>query len=186
MIALGLRGVLRGGRASAARSASIPASVAVGVVLILLAIATLNGLHARDLHSGWLASSTHNRQPSISGAADGLLWRKTSDQFGSQSIARVDVAATGSSSPVPPGIPALPDAGQFYASPALTKLLRATPADQLGNRFPGKMVGTITRAGLPSPHALIIVIGYGRAELATQPGVITVRSIETAPTTHTY
>ena len=35
----------------------------MGVVLILLAIATLNGLRTRDLHSGWLATSTHNRQP---------------------------------------------------------------------------------------------------------------------------
>jgi hypothetical protein len=187
MIALGLRVVLRGGRESAVRIAAISAGVAVGVVLILLAIATLNGLHARDLHSAWLATSTHNRQPSTtSPASDGTLWRKTSDQFGSQSIARVDVAATGPSSPVPPGIPTLPAAGQFYASPALTQLLRATPADQLRNRFPGHLVGTIARAGLPSPHALIIVIGEDRAHLATQPGVITVRSIETAPTQHTY
>ncbi len=186
MIALGLRVVLRGGRESATRIAAIAAGVAVGVVLILLAIATLNGLHARDLHSGWLATSTHNRQPSTSPAADGLLWRKTSDQFGSQSIARVDVAATGPSSPVPPGIPTLPATGQFYASPALATLLRATPADQLGDRIPGHMVGTITRAGLPSPNALISVVGYDRSQLAAEPGVITVRSIETAPTKHTH
>src|SRR5664279_2371010 len=161
MIALGLRVVLRGGRESAARIAAIAAGVAVGVVLILLAIATLNGLHTRDLHSGWLATSAHNRQPSTSpAAADGLLWRKTSDQFHSQSIARIDVAATGPSSPLPPGIPTVPAAGQFYASPALATLLRATPADQLGDRFPGHSVGTITRAGLPSPHALIIIVGY--------------------------
>lgn len=186
MIALGLRVVLRGRRESAARIAAIAAGVAVGVVLILLAIATLNGLHIRDLHSGWLATSTHNRQPSTSRAADGLLWRKTSDQFGSQSIARLDVAATGPSSPVAPGIPTLPAAGQFYASPALASLLRATPSDQLRERYPGHLVGTISRAGLPSPHALIIVIGYDRSQLATQPGVITVHSIETAPTKHTY
>jgi len=128
MIALGLRVVLRGGRESAARIAAIAAGVAVGVVLILLAIATLNGLHTRDLHSGWLATSTHNLQPSSTSATtDGLLWRKTSDQFGSQSIARLDVAATGPSSPVPPGLSTLPRAGQFYASPALARLLRATP-----------------------------------------------------------
>jgi hypothetical protein len=187
MIALGLRVVLRGGRESAARIAAIAAGVAVGVVLILLAIATLNGLHTRDRHSGWLATSAHNRQPSITSATtDGLLWRKASDQFGSQSIARIDVAAAGPSSPVPPGLSTLPTAGQFDASPALATLLRATPVDQLGDRFPGHLVGTITRAGLPSPHALVIVIGYDRAQLATQPGVITVRSIETAPTKHTY
>ena len=128
MIALGLRVVLRGGRESAIRIAAIGAGVAMGVVLILLAIATLNGLHTRDLHSGWLATSAHNRQPSTSpAAADGLLWRKTSDQFGSQSIARIDVAATGPSSPVPPGIPTVPAAGQFYASPALATFFDMSP-----------------------------------------------------------
>ena len=187
MIALGLRVVLRGGRESAIRIVAIAAGVAVGVVLILLAISTLNGLRSRDLHSGWLATATHNRQPSAASfAAGGLLWRKTSDQFGSQRIARVDVAALGPRSPVPPGIRALPTAGQYYASPALAEILRTTPADQLGNRFPGRLIGIITRAGLPSPHALIIVIGHERAQLAGQPGAITVRSIETAPTKHTY
>ena len=46
------------------------------------------------------------------------------DHFGSQTIYRVDVAATGPGSPVPPGIPDLPGPGQFYASPALARLLR--------------------------------------------------------------
>jgi hypothetical protein len=187
MIALGLRVVLRGGRESAARIAAIAAGVSVGVVLIMLAIATLNGLHTRDLHSGWLATSLRNRQPGVtSPEADALLWRRTSDQFRSQSIARVDVAATGPSSPVPPGISRLPAAGQFYASPALAKLLRSSAPDQLGNRFPGRLVGTIDRAGLPSPHALIILVGYDRNQLAGQPGVITVHSIESAPIKHTY
>ena len=187
MIALGLRVVLRGGRESAIRHRCNRGWRRGGVVLILFAIATLNGLHARDLHSGWLATSAHNRQPSTaSTTTDVLLWRKMSDQFGSQSIARIDVAATGPRSPVPPGIPVLPTAGQYYASPALAQLIGVTPADQLANRFPGHLVGTITRAGLPSPRALIIVIGYDRTRLATQPGVITVRNIETAPTKHTY
>ena len=128
MIALGLRVVLRGGRESAVRIAAIAAGVAVGVVLILLAIATLNGLHARDLHSGWLATSAHNRQPSTtSPPLTGCCGARRQTSSVPQSIARVDVAATGPSSPVPPGIPTLPAAGQFYASPALAHAPASNP-----------------------------------------------------------
>ena len=49
----------------------------------------------------------------------------------------VDVAATGPDSPVPPGLSHLPGPGQFYASPALTRLLRSTPAAELGRPLPG-------------------------------------------------
>ncbi len=56
--------------------------------------------------------------------------------FHGKLIGRVDVAATGPHSPVPPGIPHLPGPGQYYASPALGALLRSTPADQLGDRYP--------------------------------------------------
>jgi hypothetical protein len=72
---------------------------------------------------------------------------------------------------VPPGIPALPGPGQYYASPALSRLLRNTPADQLGDRYPGSQVGTIGSAALPSPDSLIIVVGHTAAELSPQPDV---------------
>ena len=49
---------------------------------------------------------------------------------------------------MPPGVPRLPPAGGYYASPALAALLRTVPADELGARFPGTMTGTIGPAGL--------------------------------------
>jgi hypothetical protein len=51
------------------------------------------------------------------------------------------VAATGASSPVPPGIPRDPAPGQYYASPALAALLRGTPVNQLADAIPATWPG---------------------------------------------
>jgi hypothetical protein len=89
------------------------------------------------------------------------------------------VAATGGSSPVPPGIPRDPGPGQYYASPALAALLRATPASQLAGRYPGHLAGTIGDAALPSPNSLVIIVGRTPAQLAHTPGSVQVTSIST-------
>jgi hypothetical protein len=75
----------------------------------------------------------------------------------------------------------VPGPGQFYASPALTRLLRDHPAGELADRFPGHQVGTIGRAALPSPDSLLIVVGDEPAQLAHQPGASEVTSIQTVP-----
>src|SRR5262249_17491317 len=68
---------------------------------------------------------------------------------------------------------------QFYASPAMTALLRATPAAELGNRFPGQEIGTIGRSGLPAPDSLVIVIGHTPDEMSHMPGATKATSIMT-------
>ena len=124
-------------------------------------------------------------QPSISGvrvpALDPLWWLSSTDYFGNLAIDRADVAATGPRSPVPPGIPHLPGPGQFYASPALSRLLRATPAAELGDRFPGRQIGTIGPSALPAPDSLIIVIGHSPGQLSRVPGAGQATSIATTP-----
>ena len=59
---------------------------------------------------------------------------------------------------VPPGLPAVPDPGQTWLSPALSKLVAADP-EALKQRWPGKIAGTISPAGLATPNALAVVIG---------------------------
>src|ERR1700681_937082 len=103
------------------------------------------------------------------------------DEFGNRTIDRVDLAATGPRSPVPPGIPRVPGAGEFYASPALSRLLRSVPAAELADRYPGHQVGTIGPSALASPDSLIIVVGHTAAELSQTPQAREVRSFETAP-----
>ena len=73
----------------------------------------------------------------------------------------------------------LPGAGEFYASPALNRLLASTPASELRDRYPGHEIGTIGSSALPSPNSLIIVVGHSAAELSHVPGVLEVSSIAT-------
>ena len=111
---------------------------------------------------------------------DPLWWSISGDEFGGQQIVRVDAAATGPTSPVPPGIPRDPAPGQYYASPALASLLRSTPADELADRYPGRLAGPIGDAALPSPDSLYIIIGRTAAQMARTPGTIEVTGFATA------
>ncbi|MGH9090825.1 MAG: FtsX-like permease family protein [Acidimicrobiales bacterium] len=184
MIRLGLRLTLGSGREAVFRLLVTAAAVALGVGLLLCALAGVNGLHAQTERGAWLDTSPQTA-PSTSGGAGAsrLWWLLTVDQFRGQAIDRVDVAATGPGAPVPPGIPRLPGPGELYASPALATLLRSVPADQLAGRFPGHQVGTIGPAALPSPSSLIVVVGYTPGRLSALPGAAEVRGIQQAPAT---
>jgi len=86
---------------------------------------------------------------------------------------------------VPPGIPRDPAPGQYYASPALSSLLRSTPAGELADRYPGRLAGPIGDPALPSPDSLYIIIGRTAAQMARTPDAIAVTTIATAlPGTH--
>jgi hypothetical protein len=82
---------------------------------------------------------------------------------------------------VPPGISRLPSAGQYYASPALAALIRSAPANQIGDRFPGKLAGTIGQQALTGPDELVIYIGYPPSKLVGLPATQVVDKISTAP-----
>lgn len=182
MIRLGLRLSLNGGREAALRVLVVAAAVALGVALLLMALAGVNGLHAQTDRGAWLDTSSQTAPSTTAGSASNRLWWSLNvDQFDNQAIDRVDVAATGPSSPVPPGIVHLPGPGEFYASPALTSLLRSVPANELADRFPGRQIGTIGAAALPSPGSLIIVIGRDAHQLSQVPGVVEVRGIQQTP-----
>ena len=182
MIRFGLRLTLRGGREAAVRLAVTAAAMALGVGLLLITLAGINALNAQNARAAWLSTSV-NRADTGSGHAtpDPLWWLSSTDQFGRQAIYRVDVAATGSRSPIPPGIPHLPGPGQFYASPALSRLLSSTPASQLSDRFGGRSAGTIGPAALPAPNSLIVIVGHTADQLSKAPGAEQIRSIQTSP-----
>jgi hypothetical protein len=187
MISLGLHLSLKGGRESIARLAFTALGVAVGVALLLFTLSGFNGLKALDVREGWLLTSVENRIPSVDELmSDPLWWRLIGDTYGDEALIRVEVAATGPRSPLPPGIPRLPQAGEYYASPALERLLATTPRDVLGARFPAKQAGVIEEDGLTSPDALIAVVGRDAGALAETDGALQVHSIEAAPKEHDY
>ena len=112
------------------------AAVALGVGLLLAALAGGNGLNAQTDRGAWLDSAAQASPPTST--SGGLWWLSSVDQFGSQAIDRVDVAAAGPKAPIPPGITHLPGPGEYYASPALTTLIASQPTNELGERFPGR------------------------------------------------
>ncbi len=175
MIRLGLRLTLGSGREALLRVLVTAAAVALGVGLLLAALAGINGLHAQSDRGAWLNSAVQPTPP-IS-PASGLWWEPSTDSFGGQLIDQIDVAAAGPGAPIPPGMSRLPGPGQYFASPELVSLLRAQPADELRDRYPGRLVGTIGSAGLPSPNSLIIVIGHGVGQLSKQPAAIEIGAI---------
>jgi FtsX-like permease family len=186
VIRLGLRITLGGGKQAAARLTVVAVAVAIGVTLLLITLAGINAIGAQNQRAAWLATGSAPAQlgatsaPAAAGA-DPLWWLVTTGRFGTQAIYRADVAATGPRSPIPPGIPHLPGPGQYYASPALSALLRSTPAAELGDRFGGTQIGLIGPAALPTPNTLIIVTGQTASQLSKVPGAEEVTTIQTTP-----
>ena len=154
MIGLALRLAVAGGREALLRLVAIAAAVAVGSGLLLT---TLAGVHAADAQLTRYASMYP--QETADSSADPLLWSTRTDYFRGDQIIRVDVAATGPDAPTPVGVPRVPGPGEFYASPALRKLLATAPADQLADRYPGRDLGEVGPAALTSPDTLLVLVG---------------------------
>lgn len=168
-----------GSRSAYGRLAGITGGVAIGVCLLLLLWGGANGLSGRDDRGAWLretgrpsVAAPSTEDPAASGpgtpvplTADTMLMEANQvEVFRDQLISRRDVAALESATVRIPGIGRPPEAGRYYASPALQRLIESTPLDQLGDRF-GKFAGTIDDAALPGPDSLIVVTGATEAEL---------------------
>jgi hypothetical protein len=176
MIRLGIRLAARSGREALVRLAVITAAVAIGVGLLLSVLAIYQGYQASVAKACWQCTN-----PDPTATSGSLLWNYSQDTYQGQSIDRLDVAALASGAPVVPGLSAMPAAGQYYVSPALAHLLRTVPSDELGDRYPGTLAGTIGPAGLQSPDSLAIVIGYAPDTLRATPATGYVSAIDQAP-----
>ncbi len=179
MIGLALRLVVSGGREAVTRFVVLAVAVGLGVGLLLTAVAATNAVTAWNSSHAWLWTGTSSVPAGPAAGIAPLWWQPSGDTFDGQQIDRFDVAATGASSPVPPGLTRDPGPGQYYASPALAALLRSTPVDELAGRYPGRLAGVIGDAALSSPDSLIIIIGHSPAQLAGTPGSVPVTSIAT-------
>jgi hypothetical protein len=180
MINLAVRLAVAGGREAVLRLVTIAAAVALGVALLLTTVAGVNGVNSQNARYAWLDSSVGAPEHAATPAGvSPLWWELREDYYAGQPIGRVDLAAAGPDSPVPPGIPRLPGPGEYYASPEMAALLASSPPDQLGDRFPGHLVGTIGDVALPAPNSLIIVIGHTPDELQHRRGAAEVTAIGT-------
>jgi hypothetical protein len=182
MLRLALRLSLHSGREAFVRLLVTMAAVAVGVAILLSVLADFHAFEATNNRPFWEGTQRTTRAGELGEpAANVELWRYSNDIFKGQTIERLDVAALGPDAPVPPGISRLPRGGEYFASPALSALLRATPRDELGARFPGAQVGTIGKRALTGPDELVVFVGHSPAELAKVPSAFRVSTIATAP-----
>jgi len=180
MLRLGLQLTLHSGREALVRLLITAAAVAVGAALLLGVLAEFHAFQANASKQCW--SCTQGASVPATLPAHGELWNNSVDFYQGQTISRLDVAALGPDAPVPPGITRLPPPGNYYASPALAALLATVPANQLGARFPGKLIGTIGQAGLHGASDLAIYIGHTPAQVNSIPGTTWVTAVNTTPT----
>jgi hypothetical protein len=181
MIRLGLRLALHSGREALTRLLLTTVAVALGVAVLLGVLAVFHAFQADANRSCWECTQGAAVPGSTALPGRGELWNYSVDYFEGRTIERLDVAALGPGAPVPPGISRLPGPGQYVVSPALAALLRTVPADELGDRFPGSLAGTIGDAALSGPDELAVYVGYRPAALAGVPGTQLVTALGTAP-----
>ncbi len=184
MFRLGMRLTLRSGREALIRLIVTSAAVAVGVAILLAVLADFHAFEANNNRPFWEGTTAMRGSQHSSASVE--LWNYSDEVFRGQTIERLDVAALGPKAPVPPGISRLPGSGQYYASPALAALLRTVPRDELGDRFPGSLAGTIGDQALTGPGELVIFVGDTPARLAALPGTIRVDKIATSPGTNLW
>ena len=180
MIRLGLQLTFQGGREALTRLVITALATALGVGMLLLTVAGMHAVRKQDDRYAWLETGAGFVHPrAVPAGTTPVLWALNADEFRGKVIARVDVASTGDHPPLPPGFTRLPSAGEYYASPALARLLQHTPRGELAARFPGRLVGTIGTAALPAPDSLIAVEGRRAADLRSDPRASSVRFIST-------
>jgi len=174
MVRFGLHMSLRGGREALIRLLVTAAAVGIGVGLLLSVLGMYHAYQTAVAKPCWECTQQSS--------ADGqLLWNYNEDVYAGKTIERLDVATLSTGAPTIPGLAHMPEPDQYYASPALAALLATAPADELRDRFPGALAGTIGAAGLQSPDELAIVIGQPTAALTSLPHTLRISHIQTAP-----
>jgi hypothetical protein len=181
MFRLGLRLSLRSGREALVRLILTTVAVGVGAALLFCVLAEFNAFQTSNNRQCWECTQGAPPSGKVIATPGAELWNSSADYFDGQTIERLDVAALGPHAPLPPGLSRLPGPGQYYASPALAALLRTVPRDELGDRYPGRLVGTIGNQALTGPDELVIFIGYKPAQLAAIGGQVVTKIATTAP-----
>ncbi|ASO23064.1 energy-converting hydrogenase Eha subunit A [Actinoalloteichus hoggarensis] len=165
-LALALR-ILRADRRSRLSAVLTSAGVAIGTVLVVLLLTLPDAAAARGERFAWQYVGSHGTPAEAVALVD-----RSSDVVGSQPITRLDVAASGDASPeavpVAPGIPEFPASGEVLLSPALADLVARLPPAELGDRFPGAVIGVLGQEALSYPEQLVAVVGHHEAELSAE------------------
>ncbi|NKE58138.1 FtsX-like permease family protein [Lentzea sp. PSKA42] len=150
--------VLRRDRRSQVATVLVALGVMIAVSLVLWLVAAPNGLQARADRTAWRDVVGQSDKGAISVAMN-------RDSYDGKLIERFDVARNEQGGiKVAAGITKFPEAGEVLLSPALADLVRTTPAEKLGNRFPGRLIGELGPEALKFPGELVAIIGHDKVE----------------------
>jgi len=147
--------VLRADRRTRTATALTALGVAVATGLVLLLLSLPFATQARAERAVW--------QEPYGSQGDGpptLLVEASTDFTGGEQIDRIDVAALADGIELPDGVPELPGQGEVLVSPALYQAINRLPAEQLADRFPGTIIGTLGDDALRFPEQMVAVVGH--------------------------
>lgn len=152
-LVLGVRLAVGGSRKSWGRLALQGVGIGLCVAVLLLAAAIPNALKVRDGRADSLNEVAQGTGPAP------LLMEEMYVHFRSLDIPGNYVNVRAENAPVPPGLERLPRDGEIVVSPALAELLASPDAALLAPRFPQRVIGTISQAGLVGPKDLLFYAG---------------------------
>ncbi|TXS27159.1 FtsX-like permease family protein [Streptomyces sp. NBC_01696] len=160
-LALGVRFAAAGGREGWTRTLLTAVGVGLGVTLLFLAASVPHALDARNARDQARSETKVSENPDAQAKkSDSTVLRISSDtEYHDRSITGYLMRADGDHPVLPPGIDAMPAAGEMVVSPALKALLDSPDNALLKERYPYKVTGTIADEGLRSPGELWFYAG---------------------------
>ncbi|MEU8778780.1 FtsX-like permease family protein [Streptomyces sp. NPDC048606] len=156
-LAMGARFAFGGGRQGWTRTLFTGVGVGLGVALLLISTAIPGALSAR--HDRADARSTLGSARVEAAGPDTLLVATVNQTYHRQDIEGLMLRAEGPRAPVPPGLRAIPGAGEMAVSPALGRLLASPEGTLLRERLDARIVETVSDAGLTGPAELLFYLG---------------------------
>ncbi len=165
-LALGLRLAVGGGRMSGAallRLAMTAFGIALAVGVLLPAAAVHHLVGAQAERKAAIAQVTEPRA-----GVTPLLAYNWYASLGEEFAQVTAVAATGPSSPVPPGLSRLPAPGELAVSPELAAKLAGPDGGSLKAQLPGHVVDRISREGVSGAGDLTAYYGVPAAQIEAE------------------
>ncbi|MET7421530.1 FtsX-like permease family protein [Dactylosporangium sp. NPDC005555] len=168
-VGLGARLALTGGREGLLRTALTAVGVGLGVAVLLLSVSVPTMMAARSDRNDARDDNRYSADPVTPGDTT-VLTLNISTPYRGKGVRGRLVRPDGAHPVLPPGVTAVPAPGTMLVSPALRDLLASDEGALLRDRMPGKVAGTIGKAGLSGPAELVYYAVRGDLELG-QPNV---------------